>query len=161
MKKVLILLGVLAVAAGALLAWLMLSDDHNNPEALRARVNEYWEAVKVNDQHTRYRMMTAYAEGKLQPDEIRPQMSPQMKVLTYQIGEIRMDDDGTAEVVVDVTLTLPNFGGKGFHRQSREAWTYVGNDWYRGMRGEYREQLRDFSGKPDSKSDAEVKDEGN
>jgi hypothetical protein len=161
MKKLLLGLGVLAVLVSALLAWVMLGENHNNPEALRARVNEYWQAVKTNDQYTRYKMMTAYAEGKLQPDQLRPQMSQQMSVLAYQVNEIRVEDDGTAQVEVDVTLTLPNFGGKGFHRRSRENWTYVGDNWYRGLRGEYRKQLEDISGHSSPATEMEDKDEVN
>lgn len=159
MKKLLMLLGAVVVLVGAAIGWLMFGgENRNNPEALRGRVDEYWQAVKINDQQTRYRMMTAYAEGKLQPDELRPLMSPQMSVLAYQIGEIRMEEDGTAEVVVDVTLTLPNFGGKGFHRQSRELWTYVGNDWYRGLGSEHRKQLKELSGKSETNADSEIKE---
>ncbi|MFM2006597.1 MAG: hypothetical protein RLZZ09_2252 [Pseudomonadota bacterium] len=158
MKKLMVLLGVALVLIAAVVGWLMLGENRNNPEALRERVNEYWQAVKINDQHTRYRMMTAYAEGKLQPDELRPQMSPQMSVLAYQVGDIRIEQDGTADVTVDVTLTLPNFGGKGFHRQSREIWTYFGDNWYRGLRSEDRKQLRDYSDKPDSNTDEEIKE---
>lgn len=161
MKKLLMGLGWLAVAVSALLAWVMLSENRANPEVLRARVNEYWQAVKTNDQHTRYKMMTAYAEGKMQPDQLRPQMSAQMSVLAYQIGDIRMEDDGTAQVEVDVTLTLPNFGGKGFHRRSRENWTYVGDNWYRGLRGEYRKQLKDTQGQPAPGTEMEDMNETN
>lgn len=157
MKKLLLLLGAVIVLVAFAIGWMMLGgENRNNPEALRGRVAEYWQAVKINDQQTRYRMMTAYAEGKLQPDELRPQMSPQMSVLAYQIGEIRMEEDGTAQVVVDVTVTLPNFGGKGFHRQSRESWTYMGDDWYRGLRQDDRKQLQDLSAKPDSNADKEI-----
>lgn len=158
MKKLMVLLGVALVLIAAVVGWLMLGENRNNPEALRERVNEYWQAVKINDQHTRYRMMTAYAEGKLQPDELRPQMSPQMSVLAYQVGDIRIEQDGTADVTVDVTLTLPNFGGKGFHRQSREIWAYFGDNWYRGLRSEDRKQLREYSDKPDSNTDEEIKE---
>jgi hypothetical protein len=157
MKKILMLLGAVVVLVAAAIGWLMLGgENRNNPEALKGRVDQYWQAVKINDQHTRYRMMTAYAEGKLQPDELRAQMSPQLSVLAYQIGEIRMEEDGTAQVVVDVTVTLPNFGGKGFHRQSREFWTYMGDDWYRGLRQDDRKQLQDLSAKPDSNADKEI-----
>jgi hypothetical protein len=81
-----------------------------------------------------------------------------MSVLAYQVGDIRIEQDGTADVTVDVTLTLPNFGGKGFHRQSREIWTYFGDNWYRGLRSEDRKQLRDYSDKPDSNTDEEIKE---
>jgi hypothetical protein len=161
MKKLLMGLGWPAVAVSALLAWVMLSENRANPELLRARVNEYWQAVRSNDHHTRYKMLTAYAEGKMQPDQLRPQMSPQMSVLAHEIRDIRVEDDGTAQVEVDVTLTLPNFGGKGFHRRSRENWTYVGDNWYRGLRGEYRKQLEDNSGQSSPATEMEVKDESN
>lgn len=161
MKKLLIVSGLLAVAVSALVAWVMLSENRANPEVLRARVNEYWQAVKANDQHTRYKMMTAYAEGNLQPDQLRPQMSPQMSVLAHEIRDIRLEDDGTAQVEVDVTLTLPNFGGKGFHRRSREYWTFVGDNWYRGLSGEYRKQLKDTQGQPSPATDMENMNETN
>lgn len=136
LKKILVTLAVvtgLVLAMGA--AYIkMQRDAATNEVALRKRVSEYWEAVRLNDQHTRYRMLIDYADGKLQPDELRQQMSPQMRLLSFTIGEIKLERDGTAEVEITPQFTMSNFDGKGFSMQSKEYWTYANGDWYRGLR---------------------------
>lgn len=143
MKKILLIGGMILLAGLGYLANQVINGKRHDPEALRERVNQYWEAVRTNDQLTRYHLMTAYAEGHLQPDELQAQLSPQLQVLRYKVGEISMESDGTAEVAVDLELTLPKFQGKGFPRQSREPWAFVGDNWYRGLRKDDRNQIKD------------------
>jgi hypothetical protein len=149
MKKLLFALvfGVLLLIAAGLV--YVRQEGRHNEEALRERVSQYWEAVKTNDQHTRYRMLAAYAEGKLQPDELRPQTSPNMKVLGFKIGKVTLEEDGTAQVEVEPEFTLPNFQGKGFKMSRKEIWSYIGGDWYRGLRSDY---LPEKTGKTAEKS---------
>lgn len=148
MKK-LVVIGVALVLAVAGFLFLKVADGkRNDPEAVRARVNQYWEAVRINDQVARYQLMTGYAEGTLQPDGMRPQMSAQLKVLGYKVGKITLEEDGMAQVEVELEMTLPNFQGKGFTKKRRDTWSYVGDNWYRGMRQEY--QVKSGEKKADS-----------
>ncbi|MFM2007553.1 MAG: hypothetical protein RLZZ09_3208 [Pseudomonadota bacterium] len=132
---------LLLVAAGLI---FVKQEGRHNEAALNERVNQYWEAVKINDQHTRYRMMTAYVEGNLRPDQLKPQMSPNMKLLRFKVGKITMEEDGTAEVEIEPEFTLPDFQGKGFKMPRKEVWSYIGGDWYKGLRSDY---LTDKKGK--------------
>lgn len=136
MKRLLLLVGVVVVVVAGLLVSQVINGKRNDPEALRDRVSQYWEAVRINDHLTRYRLMTGYAEGRLQPDQLPAQMSPELHVLSFKVGQISMEGDGTAEVEVDLQLTLPKFEGKGFQRKSREHWAYIGDNWYRGLRAD-------------------------
>ena len=142
MKKILMLVGVLVVLIGALLALKLADGKRKDPEAVRARVNQYWEAVRINDLTARYQLLTGYAEGTLQPDQLPPQLSAQLKILSYRVGKITLEEDGLADVEVELEMTLPNFQGKGFMKKRRETWSYVGDNWYRGLRGEYLEELK-------------------
>jgi hypothetical protein len=149
MKKLLLVLVpliLLLVSAGL---FYVKQEGRNNEAALRERANQYWEAVRTNDQHTRYRMMAAYAEGRLQPDELKPQMSPNMKLLGFKVGKITLEEDGTAQVEVEPEFTLPDFQGKGFKMTRKEIWSYIGGDWYKGLRSDY---LPEKTGKAAEKS---------
>ncbi len=137
MKKTLLVLLPVVLLLLAVGLFYFKQEGRRNETALRERANQYWEAVRTNDQHTRYRMMAAYVEGRMQPDELRPQMSPNMKLLGFKVGKITMEDDGTAEVEIEPEFTLPNFQGKGFKMARKEIWSYIGGDWYKGLRSDY------------------------
>lgn len=135
---------LLLVAAGLL---FIKQEGRNNEAALRERVSQYWEAVRANDQHTRYRMLAAYIGGNLQPDQLKPQMSPNMKLLSFKIGKVTMEEDGTAEVEIEPEFTLPNFQGKGFKMARKEIWSYIAGDWYKGLRSDYLPEKKDKAAK--------------
>ncbi len=141
-KKILIAIAVLTaivMVAGA--AYFKIQRDAViNEASLRKRVTEYWEAIRLNDHQTRYRMLIEYADGKLQPHELGLPMSPQMKLLSFKVGEIRIERDGTAEVDILPEFTMAGFAGKGFTMATKESWTYTHGEWFRGLRREERVQ---------------------
>lgn len=130
MKKWLLWLGIAAsLIAGASYQWTKIAETRSREQLLQ-RVNEYWEAMRLNDLHTVYRLEAAAAEGKLRPDEAYRGNPDGIRILHHE-NEVVEINGNFATVKVNTKITFPELDGKEITGGvTNESWVRIKGDWY-------------------------------
>lgn len=97
---------------------------------LRERVNDYWEAVVLNNVHARYEMEASQHEGQLDPfDYYLKTMSGKTRIVAYQIDTIEIQGDA-AIAKLDVEKTFPALGAQSYPGKVTNHWIRLDGQWY-------------------------------
>lgn len=120
---------VIAIIAGGLYGTRSLMGRGEGP--LLDRVNAYWEAQRINDLLTRYKMEVRAATGELWPDEYPRVNDYRTRVLEYTINGMEISGD-MAKVNLTVRWTMPDWNGQSFKRPQEDIWTFHEGTWYHG-----------------------------
>ncbi len=116
-------------------------DSQAAEQALRERVQVYWQAKRIHDEVTVYRM-----EAKsLSKESYTPQVhyrsrANKLRILGFSINDIQIDDD-KAMVSLEVAHGLVFFGKtQPVKKQISDSWTLIDGQWYHGRSGRHKGQ---------------------
>ena len=94
-------------------------------QALSERAHAYWEAGKLRDFATVYRLESDALDGKLRPDQAQP---PQSRLLSYEFKHIQIHDK-EAEIEVAEKFSLPQLH-QPFTSFTVDHWILIDGQWY-------------------------------
>lgn len=111
---------------------LCLGGCSGNPEktpeqALVGRAQAYWEAGKLRDFATVYRLESDALDGKLRPDQAQ-RTAPQSRLLSYEFKHIQIHDK-EAEIEVVGKFSLPQLH-QPFTSITVDHWILIDGQWY-------------------------------
>ena len=130
-SKLLILAAVVIFLLAIVQGWALYSRQLHEKQ-LEARAHAYWEALRLNDLQTAYRMETETATGHLLPHEVEVRRGFGMKVGSYTLSNIAVNGP-TATLDVAVMLTMADFQGKTFPGGTlKDQWSLIDGVWYHG-----------------------------
>ena len=102
-------------------------------EQLRERVALYWDSVRINDFLTLYTMETTKAQGLLQPHQVKKRTNFDVRLVSFELGPIKMLDSSSAEIDVHGQYTMMEFEGKTYDGGiQKDRWTLIDHQWYHG-----------------------------
>jgi hypothetical protein len=96
--------------------------------ALVQRAHQYWDAIKVNDQVTAYRIESGSIDGTLTPHAFRRDFSGSGRLVDYQFNQVRITGD-QAVIDIRVAYELPQLRNP-VTWDKAIAWTLVDGQWY-------------------------------
>lgn len=123
---------IVAISAGG---WFYYRDYQyrRSEEALLERAKIYWEAVRLNDMQTAYRMEAETAAGNLLPHEVEHRHDFGMRVVRYTLGKVNMIGGDAAEIGITTEVTMNEFGGHTIPGSDRQdQWTFIDGQWHHG-----------------------------
>ena len=131
MKKIILpLLSILSILLG--FYEFKLKPDQLK-EQLRERAALYWDSVQINDFLTIYSMETAKAQGLLQPHQVTKRTNFDVRLVSFDLGSIKMLDSGSAEIDMHGKYTMMEFEGKTYDGGfKKDRWTLIDGQWYHG-----------------------------
>ena len=121
----------LLALTGLLAFWLAgcAGQPAKTPEqALAERAHAYWDAGKLRDAATIYRLESGSLDGKLTPDMVRIPASGAASLLSYEFKRIQIHDK-EAEIEVDAQILLPALH-KPYTDRRTDHWILIDGQWY-------------------------------
>lgn len=132
MKKRLFWVAAALTMIAVALVFFWRNHVNHSEEALLQRVNEYWEAIKVNDLYTAYHLEAETASGNLLPHEVEVRREWGMQIVDFTLGDVTMYGDN-AEIKVNTTMTMAEFEGRTFPGGvMTDTWVFMKGKWYHG-----------------------------
>lgn len=105
---------------------------NHSEEALKQRANVYWEAIRLNDLQTAYKLEAETAAGNLLPHDVEVNPEWGLKVVQFNLGNVVIVGD-VGEIDVTTMLTMMEFGGKTFPGGTKkDLWSFVDGQWFHG-----------------------------
>lgn len=102
-------------------------------EQLRERAALYWDSVRIHDFLTIYSMETGKVQGLLQPHQLVKRTNFDVRLVSFDLGSIKMLDSSSAEIDVHGQYTMMEFEGKTYDGGStKDRWTLIDDQWYHG-----------------------------
>jgi hypothetical protein len=123
---------LVAVLLGALALFAVAEETAVIPDqaALTDRVTRYWEAYRVRDWATVYRMESGAHTGTLSAYAARTAFAQvASRVLGFEITSTQIEGP-MATVELDIKLKLANTGREYPHKVAQD-WIAIDGDWYR------------------------------
>jgi hypothetical protein len=105
-------------------------------ETLEKRVNQFWEArVKGDfDEAYRYERISQTLKGYSKQEYIKHAFSGGVTLQSFKIKDIKLIDDDTAEVYLEVVFKLNPTGGidikTPIQADSKDKWVKIDGQWY-------------------------------
>ena len=127
MKTRLLLLAILGVLA----LWLggcAVQPAKTPEQSLAERARTYWDAAKVHDLATLYRLEADALEGKLKPDDMPQRMSSGSQMISYEFKQIQIHGK-EAEIEVTAKFALPQLH-QPFTNTTKDHWILIDGQWY-------------------------------
>jgi hypothetical protein len=121
---------LLSPVLGLLVLWLAgcAGNPAKTPEqALVERAHAYWDAAKLHDAATVYRLESGSLDGKLTPDAAQS-MVLNSSLLSYNFKHIQIHDK-EAEIEVEAKLSLPQLHTP-FTNRTTQHWILIDGEWY-------------------------------
>jgi hypothetical protein len=100
-------------------------------QALESRAREYWEAHRLRDYHTVYRLEAdAQPRGSLTPADMADFVrSKPDRVIQYTFKDVVVNG-AAGEVKIALRLGLANYEGAGVTKQIKDTWVLIDGQWY-------------------------------
>lgn len=97
-------------------------------QVLTERAHQYWEAIKLNDLSTAYRLESGSLNGALTASAFRQGLARAAPLIDYQINGVRIDGSG-AQVDIRVRYKLPQLRDPVTWNRSN-PWVLIDGQWY-------------------------------
>ena len=102
-------------------------------QQLRERAALYWDSVRINDFITIYSMETAKVQGLMQPHHVHKRTNFDVRLVSFDLGSIKMLDSSSAEIDVHGQYTMMEFEGKTYDGGiTKDRWTLIDHQWFHG-----------------------------
>ncbi len=118
------ILGVLALWLGG----CAVQPAKTPEQALAERARTYWDAAKVRDLSTLYRLEADALEGKLTPDAFSQRMSSPSQLISYEFKQIQIHGK-EAEIEVATKFAIPKLH-QPFTDTTKDHWILIDGQWY-------------------------------
>lgn len=150
MQKLFWIVG-LGLIMGMLVATAGCGESRGTREQLLTRAGAYWEARRINDLATIYKMEAAAEEGHMSPDQVQKAPFGRIQLVGYTFREVKIEGDN-ASMIVDLKITIPDLKGKSVGGPSTvDRWSFIDGDWYHGLSAASVEKAKEAKKNKNSK----------
>lgn len=106
----------------------------HSEEALLRRANQYWEAIKLNDLVTAYKLEAETVNGGLLPHDVELKHDWGIRIVNFKLGSVQYFDD-YATIELSTEITLPDSTKTRNRRPVEDVWTFTKGQWFHGTVG--------------------------
>lgn len=111
-------------------------------DALRARAQAYWDAVRIGDDVTAY----SFEEGSLKPGAtLQNYLRGRTRFMYSQLDivSVQMKGENEAELLLNVSYTIPSIGfNKPISGESKDHWVRIDGQWYHRLQNALLDSMR-------------------